>query len=234
MNEAVFTTIVATGFTVAFFHAAIPTHWLPFVLTARVQKWSHAKTLAVTAIAGSGHVVFTAVLGVLFAVFGFAVHERAAQWFPRIAGGALVLFGLFYLYRQAAGGGHSHGRAPGEDPQVHEGHTVGVGVGGGDTISPAPVSDRLALTSLFALLTFSPCESFVPFYMYGLRYGWVGFVLLTVVLSVGTLTGMLVFTWLSLSGSKALPLHRLEHYELGVMGALLATIGILIVVLERP
>ena len=31
MNETVLTTIAFTGFTVAFFHAAIPTHWLPFV-----------------------------------------------------------------------------------------------------------------------------------------------------------------------------------------------------------
>jgi hypothetical protein len=29
MNETVFTTIMITGFGIAFFHAAIPTHWLP-------------------------------------------------------------------------------------------------------------------------------------------------------------------------------------------------------------
>src|SRR6476659_522310 len=96
MNEAVFTTIAITGFTVAFLHAAIPTHWLPFVLTGRVQKWSRGKTLLVTAVCGSGHVLFTAVLGFLGA------------WFPRIAGGALLVFGLFYVYRQFSGHGHGH------------------------------------------------------------------------------------------------------------------------------
>ena len=234
MNEAVFTTIIGTGFTVAFFHAAIPTHWLPFVLTARVQKWSRSKTLAVTAIAGTGHVVFTALLGLSFALFGFAIHARAAQWFPRIAGGALIVFGLLYLYRQATGGGHGHRRAPGEDPEVHEAHIRSGGERGNDQPPPRPVSDRVALTSLFALLTFSPCESFVPFYIYGLRYGWVGFLLLTAVLSVATLAGMLVFTWLTLRGIKAVPLQRLEQYELAVMGVLLATIGILIIGFERP
>ena len=52
MDSKVFTTIAVTGFTVAFFHAAIPTHWLPFVLTARVQGWSKARTLAIVVIGG--------------------------------------------------------------------------------------------------------------------------------------------------------------------------------------
>jgi nickel/cobalt transporter (NicO) family protein len=56
------------------------------------------------------------------------------------------------------------------------------------------VPDRVAITSLLALLTFSPCESFVPFYVYGIRYGWIGFALLTAILSVATVTGMIVFT----------------------------------------
>src|SRR5947208_9676448 len=52
MNETVLTTIAFTGFTVAFFHAAIPTHWLPFVAAGRAQQWTHSKTLLITALAG--------------------------------------------------------------------------------------------------------------------------------------------------------------------------------------
>ena len=51
VDSKVFTAIAATGFSVAFFHAAIPTHWLPFVLTARVQKWNKSKTLLITTLA---------------------------------------------------------------------------------------------------------------------------------------------------------------------------------------
>ncbi|MEI6862445.1 MAG: hypothetical protein WCL04_09365, partial [Verrucomicrobiota bacterium] len=54
MDSAALTSIAATGFTVAFFHAAIPTHWLPFVLVARARGWSRAKPLAVTFCAGLG------------------------------------------------------------------------------------------------------------------------------------------------------------------------------------
>jgi nickel/cobalt transporter (NicO) family protein len=238
VNEAIFTTIAITGFTVAFFHAAIPTHWLPFVLTARAQHWNHAKALGITALAGSGHVLFTAVLGLLLTLFGFALHEKIGAWFPRIAGGALLLFGLFYLYRQLIGKVHGHSRVIGEDPQVHAAHRPPDDPNRSDpalmhTPTPRPVSDRIAIISLLALLTFSPCESFVPFYVYGIRYGWMGFALLTAILSVATVAGMIVFTWLTLAGMRRINLRLLEKYELGLMGALLCAVGVLIILFEK-
>ena len=238
MNEAIFTTIAITGFTVAFFHAAIPTHWLPFVLTARAQHWNHAKAMGITALAGSGHVIFTAVLGLLLTLFGFALHEKIGNWFPRIAGGALLLFGLFYLYRQLIGKVHGHSRVIGENPQVHAAHhppddNHGNAPQPALMHAPPPVSDRIAITSLFALLTFSPCESFVPFYVYGIRFGWMGFALLTAILSAATVAGMVVFTWLTLAGMRRINLRLLEKYELGLMGALLCAVGILIILFEK-
>jgi zinc transporter ZupT len=239
VNEAVFTTIAITGFTVAFFHAAIPTHWLPFVLTARAQRWNHVKAVAITALAGSGHVIFTAALGLLLTLFGFALHEKIGNWFPRIAGGALLLFGLFYLYRQMIGKAHGHSRVLGEDPRVHAAHHPADDHQDNPTqttlshIAPPPVSDRVAIVSLLALLTFSPCESFVPFYVYGIRYGWIGFALLTAILSVATVAGMVVFTWLTLAGMRRINLERLEKYELGLMGTLLCAVGILIILFEK-
>ena len=65
MNEVVYVILVVTGFAVAFLHAAIPTHWLPFVVAAQAQHWKKTKTLAVTGVAGAGHVFFTIALGVL-------------------------------------------------------------------------------------------------------------------------------------------------------------------------
>src|SRR5438034_9629914 len=95
------------------------------------------------------------------------------------------------------------------------------------------VSDRIAITSLFALLTLSPCARFVPFSDYGIRYGWMGFALLTVILSVAPVAGMVVFTWLTLAGMRRINLGRLEKYELGLMGVLLCTVGALIMLFEK-
>src|SRR5438067_2583781 len=109
MNDLVFITLVVTGFTVAFLHAAIPTHWLPFVVAARAQHWKKPKTLAVTGVAGAGHVLFTIALGVLVVWGGMAINSRIGKAFPLIAGGALIALGLFYFVRQIRGGtGHSH------------------------------------------------------------------------------------------------------------------------------
>ena len=252
MNDAIFTTIAATGFTVAFLHAAIPTHWLPFVLTARVQKWNRAKTLFVTALAGSGHVLFTAVLGFLVAWFGVALNNKIGGWFPWIAGGALILFGLYYVVQQLRGGGHGHSHMFGGHCHEHQHHHDAQHVHAGEHHShntddrdehshgehnefapPPRKSDLGAILSLFALLTFSPCEGFIPVYVSGVRYGWTGFFLLTAILSFATVGGMVIFTWLTLAGMEKLKFKLLEKYENAAMGTLLCLLGILVIVFEK-
>jgi nickel/cobalt exporter len=235
MNETVLTTIAITGFGIAFFHAAIPTHWLPFVLTARVQKWSRSKTIAITALAGSGHVLVTALLGLAITVFGTTVSASLGQWFPRIAGGVLLLFGLYYISRQLAGKGHVHFGYPHE--HLHEdgvpGRHAHRGEPGDKDLQARRTSDRSAILSLLAFLTVSPCEGFVPFYVSGIRYGWTGFALLTAVLSVATVAGMVIFTSLTMAGLGKIRLGLLEKYESALMGVLLCAVGLLIVIFER-
>ncbi len=237
MNDSVLTTIALTGFGIAFFHAAIPTHWLPFVLTARVQKWSRTKTLAITALAGSGHVLFTAALGLIVAWLGIALSDRVGIWFPRIAGGTLLLFGLFYIYRQMTGHTHTHlhlfgghHKEHGHEHEHEEEHQPGHQHQKAAMRAP---SDSAAILSLLALLTFSPCEAFIPVYVSGVRYGWPGFLLLTAILSIATVAGMLAFTFLALAGIEQIKLRWFEKYESGVMGALLCAVGILIILFEK-
>jgi nickel/cobalt transporter (NicO) family protein len=255
MTKGLFTTIAITGFTVAFFHAAIPTHWLPFVLAGRAQRWNRLKTLGIAALAGSGHVLFTTLLGVLVVWFGIALNKKIGDWFPRIAGGVLILFGLYYIWLQLAGKGHTHGfvshhthdRHVHDHEHVHEqdhGHshtndrdgTLSVAAEKGRLAhlqQPPATSDRIAILSLLALLTFSPCETFLPVYLLGVKYGWIGFILLSVILASATITGMIVFTWLTLMGIEKLNLKQLEKIEAGMMGTLLCVLGILIIIFER-
>ena len=83
------------------------------------------------------------------------------------------------------------------------------------------------------LLTFSPCEAFLPIYASGVQYGWTGFALLTAILSVGAVAGMIVFTWLTLAGVQKVKLGALERFESGIIGLLLCAVGVLIIVLEK-
>src|SRR4051812_46840720 len=124
MNSTALTTIAATGFTVAFFHAAIPTHWLPFVLVARARRWSRAKAVGVAIFAGLGHVALTTLLGLAIAWFGFQLDEHFGHVFTQVAGGLLLAVGLFYFWRQWRGRGILHHHTPGghHEPSSHCGH----------------------------------------------------------------------------------------------------------------
>src|SRR5438105_15748320 len=67
---------------------------------ARAQRWTHSKTLLITALADTGHVLATALLGLMPNLFGVALSSRIGTWFPRIAGALLIGLGLFYIWRQ--------------------------------------------------------------------------------------------------------------------------------------
>lgn len=245
MTAAFFWSIVATGFTVAFAHAAIPTHWLPFVLAGRGQRWSKSKTLLVVALCGSGHVLFTTALGVLVVWLGIETSKWTGNVFPWIAGGALILFGLYYLVRQARGDGHGHSHFGPDGSHGHghhdhghhdhEGHAHGSGdydhAQDREVTTKTAKSDRAVILGLFTLLTFSPCEGFLPVYLSGIAYGWIGFVILSAILAVATIAGMVVFTWLTLSGMERLQLGFLERYESAILGALILFLGVGIIFL---
>lgn len=249
MNDVVFITIVVTGFTVAFFHAAIPTHWLPFVVAARAQRWDPAKTLIVTGVAGSGHVLFTTALGVLVAWGGIALNAKWSRAFPIIAGSALVLVGLLYIVRQLRGGhghvhlfsSHSH-HEHGQHSHLHRSHEKEhnhdhdeeqVELESMERQWSRRRSDWAVIAGLFALLTFSPCEAFLPVFLIGAKYGWLGFALLSAVLAIATVAGMVAFTWLTLLGLQRLRPKALEKYEPIIVGGVFCLLGFVIILFEK-
>ncbi len=236
MNEVVFISIVVTGFTVAFLHAAIPTHWLPFVVAAHAQQWNRTRTLAITGIAGAGHVLFTTALGVLVVWGGMAINARIGNAFPIVAGGALIALGLFYLLRHTRGL-HSHVHLLGGHGHTHD-HDHEHGHGHTHDHKPEQDwsrhrSDWAAIIGLVALLTFSPCEAFLPIFLVGAKYGWFGFALLGSVLAIATVAGMVLFTWLTLLGLQRLRFKGLEKYEPLIVGAIFCLLGLFIIFFER-
>lgn len=239
MQSTVLTTLALTGFTVAFFHAAIPTHWLPFVLVARARGWGRVKTIAVTTLAGLGHVALTSLLGLGIAWFGFQLDEEMGRAFPWIAGGLLLTFGGVYGWRQWTGRGILHHHPPGSHHHADEHCGEAPDRSHWDdelsdsTLVSKKAGDWSAISGLLVMLTLSPCEGFLPVYLSGVQFGWRGFVVLSVILAVATLAGMTLFTWLALLGMERFRVRSFERYEAGLLGALFAILGVLIVVFER-
>lgn len=205
MASALFTSIAATGFAVAFLHAALPTHWLPFVLIGRARAWSIGRTLGVTAIAGVGHVLVTVLLGAALTALGLVIRPQLGAVFPFAVGGLLIAFGLLQIVR------HRHADPAAPDRRL---------------------SDGAATLGLIALLALSPSEAFLPLFLANTEHGWGGFAILSVVLAGATLTGMLFFTGLTAAGAARLNLGALERYEGAILGVVLCVLGVGVMILE--
>jgi nickel/cobalt transporter (NicO) family protein len=239
MNFTLLTTIAATGFTVAFFHAAIPTHWLPFVLVSRARGWTRGRTMAVALFAGLGHVALTTLLGLLIAWLGFQLDEEIGHAFAPIAGGVLVAIGGYYIWRQFWGGGICHHAIPGSHHHADE-HCGEEPEGGShwekelkdSRLASVSAGDWTAISGLFLMLTLSPCEGFLPVYLSAVQFGWTGFVVLSVILAIATLAGMTVFTWLTLVGFEKLKLGYIEKWEAGLLGVIFILLGLTMLMVQ--
>ncbi len=204
-NSTAFAPVIVAGLAVAFFHAAAPTHWLPFVLVGRAQGWTTGRTLGVTAMAGFGHAVFTAVLGVAVTGAGLIIGPRLGELFPKIVGAGLVALGLYYVARHLL-----------RPPDL----TL--------TLPRPRASDTAAIISLIMLLTFTPSEAVLPVYVANIGHGWGGFAVLALSLTVTTTAAMVLFTAIFLAGAQRLKLEVLERYELAVVGAGLCLLGLFV------
>ena len=241
VNGIVFVTLAGTGFAVGFLHAVIPTHWLPFVVAARAQHWRRAKTLAVTAFAGIGHALFTTALGALVVWGGIAVNNRIGKAFPFVAGGALIALGIFYLAGQIRGnhghvhlfGGHTHAHSHSADPHSYVDESREKEADALERNWSRRRSDWAAIIGLVALLTFSPCEAFLPVFLTGAKYGWIGFGLLSSVLAIATVAGMVTFTSLTLLGLQRLRFVMLEKFEPLIVSGVFCLLGTLIIIFEH-
>ena len=203
MSSAFLLTLTATGFSVAALHAALPTHWLPFVVIGRARGWSRRRTLGAVALAGGGHILATTVLGIALARFGWEINERFDAAFHWAVAALLVGLGAWLAFRAPHGHGCDHCE--------------------GRKLIPEP-TDRAALWGLFLTLTLSPCELFLPVYLTAAPYGWPGIAWLSAVLGIGALTGMLTLTWLTLH--SAARVRWLDRLDGRVLGGLLALLGV--------
>lgn len=210
--------ILLTGLFISVLHSMLPTHWLPFVMASRSQKWTWSKTQSILLIAGFGHIIMTTILGSVIFVLGLGVYHNIQSYFIAIASSSIALFGGYQIYQYKRGHKHSHCDHDHAHHHSEEFQTKS--------------KDGWAILSLLSLLTFSPCESFLPVYLSAVGFGWKGFVLLSVVLAVGTLTTMLSFTWISAKTMNKYQMDWLEDHEKLIIGVGLILLAIMLAVIE--
>jgi len=210
LEQPVILSLLGAGFLTAFLHAALPTHWLPFVLVGRAQRWTLPRLLGAVTAAGLAHIFATAVVGGLVVAAGLAMDQWVAGLLPYLSATLLFLFGTFYL-----------SKAMFRRPVVAGGAPM-------DLAEPT-VSHAAAFWGLVAMMAVSPGEVLLPIYLSQAEEGLAVLAALTVAFALGTVSGMAVFTLLARAGWSVLRLERWARYEGAVLGGALIVIGLLVV-----
>jgi hypothetical protein len=195
----------------AFFHTIIcADHYIPFIALGKGNGWTVRKTLAVTAMCGTGHIISSALLGIIGIALSLGASSlmgiqdfrgELAVWF-------LIAFGVSYMaygVRKAVKNTpHTHG---------HSSKTV------------------FGLLLLFAIV---PCEPMIPIIMFPAftESGVLGLIAVTLTYTVLTIATMMVMTYIGLKGLQIVKLKRLERYAHALAGFAVFICGIAVMMLH--
>ena len=192
-----------------------PDHYLPFVAMSRVGVWSLRKTLLVTTLCGIGHVIGSALFGLVGIACGLLVHELqgTADPFVRIESGRgslaawmLVLAGVAYCVWGMFRGRHHHAR-----DKAHEASTV----------------NRLTPWVLFTIFAFGPCEPLIPLLMVpAAQVSLLNVVFVTAIFGATTLLTMTIIVAIMHRGLRDVRLSWLEDYRHAAAGFVLVACGL--------
>lgn len=209
LQQPVLISLLGGGFVAAFLHAAMPTHWLPFVLVGRAQRWSLMRVMTVAVTAGLAHIASTALVGSLIVAAGLALNAWIGGLLPHLSAALLFIFGAFYLARASL---QKPITATGPEAEVPE---------------PA-VSDRAAFWGLVLMMAVTPGEVLLPIYLSSATEGVAALGLLTLSFAAGTVLGMTLLSALASAGYSILRLERWTRYEGAILGISLIVIGLLV------
>ncbi len=226
-----------TAASIGFIHTLLgPDHYLPFIMMAKVRKWSLAKTSWITFLCGGGHVLSSVVLGLLGVYLGAELLklEMLEAYRGTIAAWLLIGFGFAYfvwgLHKAYKNKKHSHIHIHG-DGLVHEHqHT--------HTSGHAHVHDQKSKAKditpwiLFTIFVLGPCESLIPILMYpAANSSLVGMFVVVGVFSLTTVATMMSVVVLSTWGIGTAKLGKLERYTHAIAGGTICFSGLAIMLL---
>lgn len=183
-------------------HALIPNHWLPVLAISRKEKWSLAETTSVTLISGLAHAASTVLIGLVVSFLGLQLAERVTDFTHIFAPSILIAIGVFYIYQH-----HRH-----KHFHLH--------------LEPKALSKNKVITGLVIAMFFSPCFEIEAYFLMAGGYGWFQVLLLAVLYSLVTVSGMVLWVRLAYKGLFRLNWHKLEHNAGIITGITLVATGV--------
>ena len=229
--------LCGTAAMIGLVHTALgPDHYLPFVLMGRVRNWSLRKTIWVTVISGSGHVLSSVVLGLIGVYFGSELMKlealegfrgNIAAWLLIGFGFAYFIWGIFLAIKNKKHS-HVHFHESGvvhDHPHSHTGNHAHIH----DYKSKAK---DLTPWVLFTIFILGPCEPLIPLLMYpAAESSMLGMYLVTAVFAIVTLATMVSIVVLGIWGISFANMGKLEKYTHAIAGATICFSGLAIMFL---
>jgi hypothetical protein len=192
-------------------HTMVPDHWLPITVMARQHNWSRGQTARAAFGAGTGHVLSTLLIAIIFWAAGAAAASRFGQWVETLTSLALVCFGLWVaggaVYERVQGHDHDHGHAQHDGDDDHH-HAAG------------------SRMTLLLILGSSPMIEGIPAFFAAGQYGIGLLVVMAIVFAAATIITYVVLSVFSAAGAQSLRLGRFESYGEIVSGLLIAGVGV--------
>jgi len=213
LNSAEFLLIGAV-LAVGVLHTMVPDHWLPIVLMARQRKWSTRETALAALQAGTGHVVSTLLIAVLFWGAGAAIATRFSGWVETATSLALVGFGLWVAVGAWREMVHEHGHEHGH--HHHHGHNHGHS-------HDTKTGSRM---TLLLILGSSPMIEGIPAFFAAGQYGLGLLIIMALVFAAATIVTYVVLSVYSAKGLEQVRFGRFERYGEIVSGLLIAVVGV--------
>jgi nickel/cobalt exporter len=230
-------TLVVTAISLGFIHTIFgPDHYVPFVMMARAQKWSHKKTAVITFLCALGHVGASVIIGLILAGIGMAAASFGEsnwaafqEWRGSLAAWLLIGLGAAYLVWGLV---QAKRNKPHKHIHVHEDgavHTHGHVHQNAHMHAHATTEKQITPWILFTIFIFGPCESLIPLMLgaWAIAKG-MGVALVATAFSITTIITILAAVGILTAGVSLIPLGKLERYTHAMAGFSLVICGVAI------
>lgn len=197
------TTLITGSLILSVLHALIPNHWLPVLAISKKENWTLRQTTSVTFIAGLAHALSTVLIGVIIGVVGVSLSSTVENFTHYVAPGVLIGIGLFYIYQH-----HRH-----KHFHLHANPVINA-------------KSKVIITLVIAMF-FSPCFEIEAYFLLAGTKGWWMILLIAILYTVVTVSGMVLWVRLTYKGLVKLNWHALEHNAGIITGITLLLTGIL-------
>ncbi len=190
---------------ISLLHALIPSHWIPLVAFARLQKWTDRETLRVSFYLALSHVLSTVLLGIVLGLFFYGLRSYFQILFHWVGPIVLVLSGFYFMYRH-----HTHHHFHIDDHMLDQTQTR-----------------RQIIYALLAYMFLSPCMEIIAYFINAGLLSWSLLAICVIIYVVISVLGMLCWVYVAFRGLKLLNVHRLEHNAGIITGLIMVITGLL-------